>query len=323
MFGSQAELREHKKFCSRSHNDSVSTATTSPSLSDIEVLSDSESEDSNNTPTSPKHLSPTKMAGKGNGRKKRGQRKKKTSVSGSSSAANITAVPKNTQTRALSMEAMGLGYNLSPPDFHEDSSVGLGGVGAEGVSFDIGSDSSESSDEEDNYTYTNAEMAKLLSLNEQDMYPCSASSDSEGEEVVGEEGGVLSGEEEEGGGHGVAEGKDLGKKKRRQRGKKKKAPQTNSSTPNNVNRSPHSPVPQQRTPAHSRQPEPVGLFWDIENCSVPVNKSAFGVAAKMRRVFFEGKREAEFMVVCDITKERKEIVDALNKAQVCMCLTCA
>ena len=62
--------------------------------------------------------------------------------------------------------------------------------------------------------------------------------------------------------------------------------------------------------------EPVGVFWDIENCRVPPNKSAFALAAKMRRVFFEGKREAEFMCVCDVTKERKEVIEALSKAQV-------
>ena len=67
---------------------------------------------------------------------------------------------------------------------------------------------------------------------------------------------------------------------------------------------------------HRVKLEPVGVFWDIENCPVPLNKSAFSLAAKMRRVFFEGKREAEFMCVCDVTKERKDVTDALNKAQV-------
>lgn len=64
------------------------------------------------------------------------------------------------------------------------------------------------------------------------------------------------------------------------------------------------------------QLEPVGLFWDIENCPVPVTKSAFALATKMRKEFFKGKREAEFMCVCDITKERKEVVEALSKAHV-------
>ena len=74
---------------------------------------------------------------------------------------------------------------------------------------------------------------------------------------------------------------------------------------------------------HRVKLEPVGVFWDIENCPVPVDKSAFSLAAKMRRVFFEGKREAEFMCVCDVTKERKEVTDALHKAQVhCLRYTC-
>ena len=62
--------------------------------------------------------------------------------------------------------------------------------------------------------------------------------------------------------------------------------------------------------------EPVGVFWDIENCSVPLEKSALGIATKMKQEFFRGKREAEFMCVCDISKERKEVVDDLNKAHV-------
>ncbi len=62
--------------------------------------------------------------------------------------------------------------------------------------------------------------------------------------------------------------------------------------------------------------EPVGLFWDIENCQVPIDKSAFALANKMRQVFFQGKREAEFMCVCDITKERKEVTDDLHRAHV-------
>lgn len=67
---------------------------------------------------------------------------------------------------------------------------------------------------------------------------------------------------------------------------------------------------------HRVKLEPVGVFWDIENCPVPLDKSAFSLAAKMRRVFFDGKREAEFMCVCDVTKERKDVTDALHKAQV-------
>lgn len=81
-----------------------------------------------------------------------------------------------------------------------------------------------------------------------------------------------------------------------------------------------SPIRSHASPIASGQTrarlEPVGVFWDIENCPVPENKSAFALAGKIRKEFFRGKREAEFMCVCDITKERKEVMDALNKAQV-------
>ena len=50
---------------------------------------------------------------------------------------------------------------------------------------------------------------------------------------------------------------------------------------------------------------------------MPDDKSAFALANKIRKMFFEGKREAEFVCVCDITKERRVVTDALNKAQVC------
>lgn len=89
-----------------------------------------------------------------------------------------------------------------------------------------------------------------------------------------------------------------------------------------------APLPVMSNPAPL---EPVGLFWDIENCPVPVDKSAFSLANKMRSTFFHGKREAEFMCVCDITKERKNVIDELHKAHVshvkinvytCACMLC-
>ncbi|XP_028415936.1 meiosis regulator and mRNA stability factor 1-like [Dendronephthya gigantea] len=62
--------------------------------------------------------------------------------------------------------------------------------------------------------------------------------------------------------------------------------------------------------------EPVGVFWDFENCSVPKGKSAQAVVQKIRRVFFKEKREVEFMCVCDTSKEKKTVIEELNKAQV-------
>ena len=63
--------------------------------------------------------------------------------------------------------------------------------------------------------------------------------------------------------------------------------------------------------------EPIGVFWDIENCPVPPGKSVLGCVNKIREDFFNGRREAEFICVCDINKERKEVIEQLNAAQVC------
>ena len=62
--------------------------------------------------------------------------------------------------------------------------------------------------------------------------------------------------------------------------------------------------------------EPVGIFWDIENCKVPYGRSAFHLAQKFRQNFVEGKREVEFMCVCDTLKETGEVINDLNKAHV-------
>ncbi|KAL8579349.1 hypothetical protein ACOMHN_026714 [Nucella lapillus] len=60
----------------------------------------------------------------------------------------------------------------------------------------------------------------------------------------------------------------------------------------------------------------IGLFWDIENCQVPRSVSALSVVQHLRKLFFEGLREAEFMCVCDINKESKHIIEELNNGQV-------
>ena len=61
---------------------------------------------------------------------------------------------------------------------------------------------------------------------------------------------------------------------------------------------------------------PIGVFWDIENCGVPCRKSALAVVSRIRERFFSGHREAEFMCVCDISKENREVIQELNYAQV-------
>ncbi|XP_018313863.1 meiosis arrest female protein 1 homolog isoform X4 [Mycetomoellerius zeteki] len=61
---------------------------------------------------------------------------------------------------------------------------------------------------------------------------------------------------------------------------------------------------------------PIGVFWDIENCQVPKGRSAIGVTQLIRDKFFDGYREAEFIVVCDVQKENSQIIQELNDAQV-------
>ncbi|XP_020292238.1 meiosis arrest female protein 1 isoform X2 [Pseudomyrmex gracilis] len=61
---------------------------------------------------------------------------------------------------------------------------------------------------------------------------------------------------------------------------------------------------------------PIGVFWDIENCQVPKGRSAIAVTQVIRDKFFNGYREAEFIVVCDVQKENIQIIQELNDAQV-------
>lgn len=61
---------------------------------------------------------------------------------------------------------------------------------------------------------------------------------------------------------------------------------------------------------------PVGVFWDIENCCVPTGRSAAAVVQRIRSRFFQGHREAEFICVCDISKENKAVIQELNNCQV-------
>ncbi|GAB1869017.1 Meiosis regulator and mRNA stability factor 1 [Camponotus japonicus] len=61
---------------------------------------------------------------------------------------------------------------------------------------------------------------------------------------------------------------------------------------------------------------PIGVFWDIENCQVPKGRSAIAVTQLIRDTFFNGYREAEFIVVCDVQKENTQIIQELNDAQV-------
>ncbi|ODM96586.1 Meiosis arrest female protein 1 [Orchesella cincta] len=61
---------------------------------------------------------------------------------------------------------------------------------------------------------------------------------------------------------------------------------------------------------------PIGVFWDIENCSVPKGRSALVAVQRIRERFFIGHLEAEFLCVCDIRKEAPTVIQELNDAQV-------
>ena len=63
------------------------------------------------------------------------------------------------------------------------------------------------------------------------------------------------------------------------------------------------------------QMEVAGVFWDIENCAVPHQKSAFALVQRIREKMFQHLREVEFMCACDAGKETKTVMDELNSAQ--------
>ena len=67
---------------------------------------------------------------------------------------------------------------------------------------------------------------------------------------------------------------------------------------------------------NSDQLVPIGVFWDIENCSVPRGKSALSLVQRIRDEFFNNHKEVEFMCVCDIHKENKDVIHELILAQV-------
>ena len=61
---------------------------------------------------------------------------------------------------------------------------------------------------------------------------------------------------------------------------------------------------------------PIGVFWDIENCPVPANKSPLAVVQRIRSRFFKDHVEVEFLCVCDARKENALVTQELNDAQV-------
>ena len=49
---------------------------------------------------------------------------------------------------------------------------------------------------------------------------------------------------------------------------------------------------------------------------IPRGRSAVTVVQAIRDTFFDGYREEEFIVVCDVKKETAQVIQELNDAQV-------
>ena len=302
----------------RTESGSTDTASQSGESADVEVLSDTESditsgdyEAEQGEVSDPHSRSP----------KKQGSQRslRSAGLGGKSGRSRSTSA-----TSAGSSNTLANGQGDSSPTFRFSSSgYGLGESGP--VTMTVGSGSSsggdsdlqyldDDDDEEDDvigYQYSRTEMARLLSLNEQDMtYGSDEEEGGEGEESDGKD-------EVEVGVEGVSDGRRDSKDLPPHDGEVvKKKPSRRRRSKQKENGGAVKPTHVSARPPHMGRLEPVGLFWDIENCSVPPHKSAFSLANKMRRAFFDGKREAEFMCVCDVTKERKEVTDSLHKAQV-------
>lgn len=60
----------------------------------------------------------------------------------------------------------------------------------------------------------------------------------------------------------------------------------------------------------------ISVFWDIENCAVPVNVPAYEIVRKVRRMFYPGHREVDFIVACDIGRIKPVVVRELDEAHV-------
>ena len=66
----------------------------------------------------------------------------------------------------------------------------------------------------------------------------------------------------------------------------------------------------------SDQLEPIGIYWDIENCMVPNGKSAQSIVKKIRDKFLGGRKLIDFICVCDTSKLPITVIDGLNHAEV-------
>ncbi|KAI6649461.1 Meiosis arrest female protein 1-like [Oopsacas minuta] len=76
-------------------------------------------------------------------------------------------------------------------------------------------------------------------------------------------------------------------------------------------------VPQTEDSNQQKVLENTGIFWDIENIAIPPNISVSSLVRKIRNTFVGiDKREVEFMCVCDVHKENRQMIDELNSCNV-------
>ena len=62
---------------------------------------------------------------------------------------------------------------------------------------------------------------------------------------------------------------------------------------------------------------PIAVFWDIENCSPPHSKlRPLVFVSFIRDRFFKGCKEVEFLVACDVHKQKESLINELNDAMV-------
>ncbi|OTF78552.1 limkain b1-like protein [Euroglyphus maynei] len=67
----------------------------------------------------------------------------------------------------------------------------------------------------------------------------------------------------------------------------------------------------------SNQRKPVGVFWDIENCTIPRGVSPLYLVEKIRSFITRLHLiEKEFSIVCDVPSIASSVINELNHTQI-------
>lgn len=82
--------------------------------------------------------------------------------------------------------------------------------------------------------------------------------------------------------------------------------------------------PSQSLTYNGYKPKPVGVFWDIENCSIPRGANILGLVGQIRSLFNQfNLTEREFVVVCDVYGINHTTINELNDMQVNIIHVCS